>query len=376
MLKKILVALIGIIVVAGALAGIKTIQIVRMTEAANQQGGEGPTAVTAFEVERRSWEEHIAAVGSLEAVQGVMVATDLSGKVVEIAFEPGTQARTGQVLIRQDASTERAMLPGAEAEAERARLHYERMKSLLEQNVISQAEYDDADAAYRQARSRVADINSIIDKKTIRAPFAGSLGVRLVNLGQSLGEAQPVVSLQTLDPVYVNFSLPQQQISLISVGDQIRVKADGVSGGFLSGRITTINPDLDPTTRNVKVQATVENPSKVLRPGMYVTVEVVLPQQKDVRVLPASAVLYAPYGNSVFVIEERDGEDGRPRQVARQQFVRLGEARGDFISVLNGVEAGEKVVSTGAFKLRNGQPVRVDNELSPEFKENPTPEEG
>ena len=376
MVRKILVAVVGIIVVVGSLAGIKTIQIVRMTEASEQQGGQGPTTVTSFEVARRSWGERISAVGSLEAVQGVMVATELAGKVVEIAFEPGTQVRRQQVLVRQDSSSERARLPGAEAEAERARLHYERMKSLRQQNVVSQAEYDDAEAAYRQARSQVDDIKSVIEKKTIRAPFAGSLGVRLVNMGQSLGEAQPVVSLQTLDPIYVNFSLPQQQISLISAGDKIRVKADGVAGDFLTGRITTINPDLDPTTRNVKVQATVDNSSKVLRPGMYVTVEVVLPQKKDVRVIPASAILYAPYGNSVFVIEERDGEDGRSRQVARQQFVRLGEARGDFISVLDGVGEGETVVSTGAFKLRNGQPVRVDNELSPEFKENPTPEEG
>ncbi len=376
MVGKILMAIVGIIVVVGALAGIKTIQIVRMTEASEQQGDPRPTAVTSFEVARRSWGERISAVGSLEAVQGVMVSTELPGKVVEIAFEPGTQVRQEQMLIRQDTSSERARLPGAEAEAERARLHYERMKSLRQQNVVSQAEYDDAEAAYRQARSQVDDIKSVIEKKTIRAPFAGSLGVRLVNMGQSLGEAQPVVSLQTLDPIYVNFSLPQQQISLISAGDKIRVKADGVAGDFLTGRITTINPDLDPTTRNVKVQATVDNSSKVLRPGMYVTVEVVLPQKKDVRVIPASAILYAPYGNSVFVIEERDGEDGRSRQVARQQFVRLGEARGDFISVLDGVGEGETVVSTGAFKLRNGQPVRVDNELSPEFKENPTPEEG
>jgi membrane fusion protein (multidrug efflux system) len=373
MVKKILLALIGIIVVVGGLAGIKTLQIVRMTEAAEQQGGQGPTAVTAFEVERRSWEKRIAAVGSLEAVQGVMVSTELPGKVAEIAFEPGTQTRKGQLLIRQDTSTERARLPGAEAEAVRARLHYERMKSLLEQNVISQAEYDDADAAYRQARSRVADINSMIDKKTIRAPFAGYLGVRLVNLGESLGEAQPVVSLQTLDPVFVNFSLPQQKISSIGVGDEVRIKTDGEEGQSLTGRITAINPDVNPVTRNISVQATVSNPEKVVRPGMYARVEVVLPQKKEVRVIPASAVLYAPYGNSVFIIDEREEGDG---QVARQQFVRLGEARGDLVSVLDGVEAGASVVSTGVFKLRNGQPVRVDNELSPEFKENPTPDEG
>jgi membrane fusion protein (multidrug efflux system) len=373
MVKKILLALIGIIVVVGGLAGIKTLQIVRMTEAAEQQGGQGPTAVTAFEVERRSWEKRIAAVGSLEAVQGVMVSTELPGKVAEIAFEPGTQTRKGQLLIRQDTSTERARLPGAEAEAVRARLHYERMKSLLEQNVISQAEYDDADAAYRQARSQVADIKAMIEKKTIRAPFAGSLGVRLVNLGQSLGDAHPVVSLQTLDPVFVNFSLPQQKLSMIGEGDEVRIKTDGEEGQSLTGRITTINPDVDPVTRNVNVQATVSNLEKTLRPGMYARVEVVLPQKKGVLVIPASAVLYAPYGNSVYVIDEREDGDG---QVARQQFVRLGEARGDFVSVLDGVEEGQSVVSTGVFKLRNGEPVIVDNELSPEFKENPTPDEG
>jgi len=373
MVKKILVAFVGILVLVGALAGIKTIQIVRMTEAAEQKGGQGPTTVTAFEVCSNTWEERIASVGSLEAVQGVMVSTELPGKVAEIAFEPGTQARQGQLLIRQDTSSERARLPGAEAEADRARLHYERMKSLLGQNVISQAEYDDADAAYRQARSRVADINSMIEKKSIRAPFAGYLGVRLVNLGQSLGDAQPVVSLQTLDPVFVNFSLPQQKISSIGVGDEVRIKIGGEEGQSLTGRITTINPDVDPVTRNIGVQATVSNPEKVVRPGMYVRVEVVLPQKKEVRVIPASAVLYAPYGNSVYVIDESEDGDG---QVARQQFVRLGEARGDLVSVLDGVEEGDSVVSTGVFKLRNGEPVRVDNELSPEFKENPTPDEG
>lgn len=373
MFKKILVSLVGIIVVIGALAGIKAIQIVRMTEAADQQDDQSPTSVTSFAVGSRIWEERLEAVGSLEAVQGVMVATELPGKVTEISFEPGTRVPKGQTLIRQDTSTEQAQLPGAEAEVDRARLHYERMKSLLQQNVISQAEYDDAEAAYRQARSRVAEINSMIEKKTLRAPFAGYLGVRLVNMGESLGEAQPVVSLQTLDPVYLNFSLPQQQIDRIGLGDKVRIQADGVFREFLTGNITTINPDIDPVTRNVKVQATLENANKILRPGMFVKVSVVLPQKKKVRVIPASAVLYAPYGNSVYVIDERENGDG---QVVRQQFVRLGEARGDLVSVLDGIEEGETVVSTGVFKLRNGEIVRVDNELSPEFKENPTPDEG
>jgi membrane fusion protein (multidrug efflux system) len=376
MTKRILLTIVGLIVLIGVLAGIKVLQFRKM---ADQQARFVPPAetVTTAEVQSAKWETLLTAVGSLEAVQGVNVSAELAGKVTRIAFEPGAQVAKGALLLQQDISSELARLPGAEAAVTLTRRNLERSDRLLADKVISQAEYDSALTDFRQAAAEAGDLRATIAKKTIRAPFAGRLGIRLVNLGEILQEGQTIVSLQTLDPIFLNFLLPQQHLAQLRAGLSVRVATDARPGQSMEGRLTTINPEVDAATRNVRLQATLKNPEDALRPGMFASLAVVLPAEETVLVIPATAVLYAPYSDSVFVVEERrDETTGQTGLILRQQFVRLGEKRGDFIRVRAGLQKGETVVTTGVFKLRNGQAVAVDNTLTPEFKLEPEPEEG
>ena len=375
MKKKIGFTILGLLIMLGALGGIKGLQIGKMI-AQGKQFVPPPETVTTADVQSGSWEALLGAVGSLEAVQGVTVSAEMSGRVVNIAFEPGSNVNQGDLLVQLDTSTEAAQLRAAEATLALTKTELQRKKALIARNTISRSEFDNAEAQYKQARAEVDNIRTIIEKKTIRAPFSGRLGIRLVNLGQILNEGEPIVSLQALDPIFVNFSLPQQQLALIREGLEVRVKIDSLQAESVQGTITAINPQVDPATRNVRVQATVPNTNEQLRPGMFANVDVVLPQRKEVINIPATAVLYAPYSDSVFVVEEADGGNGNQEAATvRQLFVRLGEKNGDFIAVVSGLNAGQTVVSTGVFKLRNGQRVVIDNTLSPEFKLAPSPED-
>ncbi len=370
MKKRILFAILGLVIVIGVLAAIKAIQIRAMIE----KGKEAvlpPETVTTAVARAESWETSLSAVGSLTAVQGVTVAAELSGKVVEIAFEPGVKVKRGDLLIRQDTSVEEAQLLGAEAQVKLAQSILARDIEMLKEKIISQADYDASVAGLQQAVAQAGTLRATIAKKSIHAPFSGRLGVRQVNLGQILREGDPIVTLQFLDPIYVNFSLPQQELHRLRTGLPVRVTSDGFPGLTINGRITTVNPLVDADTRNVQLQATVSNAGEKLRPGMYVTTAVGLPVRKKVVTIPATSVLYAPYGDSVFVVV--DDKTGKGGKVLRQQFVRLGEKRGDFVAVTNGLKEGETIVSTGVFKLRNGQPAVVDNRVAPEFRLAPTP---
>jgi membrane fusion protein (multidrug efflux system) len=375
MIKKILRAITGIVLLAGVLGGIKWLQIDRMTAQGNFSPP--PAVVTAAVVERTAWESRLTAVGSLEAVQGVTVTAELSGKVVDIAFEPGAFVQAGDLLVQQDISSETAQLRADEATLALKKANHDRAKELLAQKVATQAAFDQALAEYKQARAAIDNIRSVIAKKTIRAPFAGRLGIRLVNLGQNLEGGEPIVSLQALDPIFVNFLLPQHQITRLRTGFAVRITSDALPGEGVEGRITAINPQVEEDTRNIRIQATVGNAEERLRPGMFVNVAVILPEDRDVLVIPATAVLYAPYSDSVFVVEEAPAGDGGGQAglQLRQQFVKLGAQRGDFIAVVSGLNEGEQVVSTGVFKYRNGQNVRVDNALAPNFSLSPQPED-
>ena len=372
MKKRILFAVLGLGIVIAVLAGVKTLQIRAMIDQ-GKKTVPPPDTVTTAVARAESWETSLPAVGSLTAVQGVTVAAELSAKVVEIAFEPGTKVKRGDLLIRQDTSVEEAQLPGAEAQVTLTQSVLARDVEMLKDKIISQADYDAAVAGHRQASAQVGILRATIAKKTIRAPFGGRLGIRQVNLGQTLREGDPIVTLQSLDPIYVNFALPQQELSRLRAGLPVRVTSDALPGLAIDGRITTVNPLVDAETRNVQLQATVANPEEKLRPGMFVSTAVGLPVRKKVTVLPATSVLYAPFGDSVFVVE--DDKQGKGSKTLRQQFVRLGERRGDFIAVTDGLKEGQTVVSTGVFKLRNGQPVVVDNKLAPEFRLSPTPKD-
>ncbi len=374
MKKKIFLAIIGLIVLVGAIGGIKALQIGKMVSR-GKNFAPPPETVTTARAKAESWESAVPSVGSLEAVQGVMVTAEVTGKIVRIAFEPGKKVESGDLLLQQDTSLEEAQLRAAEASATLARADFERIKELLSKNAISRSQYDNADAKYKSAIAEADGIRAVIEKKNIRAPFAGRLGIRLVNLGQLLKEGGAIVSLQALDPIFVNFLLPQKEIARIGPGMTIRVETDALPGKTIEGKITAINPEVDAATRNIRIQATMDNPEERLRPGMYVNVAVVMPDRQPVVVIPETAVLYAPYSDSVFVVaESKDETTGKTAKVLRQQFVRLGEKRGDFAAVVSGLEEGDTVASTGVFKLRNGQSVVVDNTLSPEFQMDPKPE--
>lgn len=375
MKKKIFFTILGLLLLSGGISGIKALQIKKMIDQGKAMTFP-PEVVTATEVQKSSWESTLSAVGSLTAVQGVTMAAELPGKIVRIAFEPGTKVQAGELLVKQDSTTEEAQLRSAEAQIALAQNNFNRIEQLYARNAISRADFDNAEAQLKANRAQADAIRTAIAKKNIHAPFTGQLGIRLINLGEILKEGTPIVSLQTLDPIFANFQLPQHQLGQIELGYLVRITSDALPGEAIEGRITAINPQVDSVTRNISLQATLENSEEHLRPGMFVNVQVVLPKENEVLAIPATAVLYAPYSDSVFVIDEKtDESSGQAGKVVHQQFVRLGEKRGDFISVLSGLSERDTVVTTGVFKLRNGQPVVIDNKLAPAFSLAPRPED-
>jgi membrane fusion protein (multidrug efflux system) len=333
-----------------------------------------PEAVTTIVARQEDWPSTHAAIGTVAAVRGVTVSADLPGIVERIAFESGQAVREGQVLAVLDTRQEQAQLAAAEAQRDLARVNFERMQGLLNERVISQAEFDRATAEQRQGDARVGEIRAAIDRKTIRAPFSGVLGIRHVNLGQYLSGGDALVTLQSLNPIYVNFGVPQQAVPEMRAGRSVRIKTDDGSTVELTGRVTAIDAVVDETTRNIQVQATLANQDGKLRPGMFVQTEIILGKSGAVVSLPASAISYAPYGDSVFVVADLKGPDGQTYRGVRQQFVKLGAARGDQIAVTSGVNAGDEVVTSGLFKLRNGAAVTVNNKVRPANSPNPKPE--
>src|SRR6266487_4278981 len=365
------VAVGGLIALVVIIVGIKALQIGKMMSTPMVMP---PTTVSSATVKEEDWAPTLSAVGSISAVQGAIIAAELGGVVSDIKFENGGVAKKGDVIMKLDASQEEALLRSAEAEAELARTDLERTQGLALQKVVSKAELDAAESKFRRLTAIVDQMRSSIRKKTLVAPFDGQLGIRQVNVGQMINPGQQVVALTSLDPVYVDFALPQQHLAQLSQGLEVRVRSDAVPGRVFPGKLTAVNSMVDTATRNVSVQATLDNPDHQLRPGMFAKAEVVLPEKSSALVIPGSAVSYAPFGDSVFIIEKKkDEKTGKETQVIRQQFVRIGEARGDFVSVTEGLKAGETVVGTGVFKLRNGMAVMINNDLAPKPQVNPTP---
>jgi len=369
--KPIILAISGIITLVVLIFGIKVLQIGKMMSTPMVMP---PTTVSSAIVKEEDWAPTLSAIGSVSAVQGAVVSTELGGVVAEIDFQNGGVAKKGDLLMRLDSSAEEAQLHTAQADLELARANLERERSLAERKVVSKQEFDAAQSTFGQKQGAVDNMRSFITKKEVRAPFDGMLGIRQVNVGQMINSGQQVVQLTALDKVYVDFALPQQNLPQLGTGYDARVHADALPGREFKGKVTAINSMVDTVTRNVGVQATLENPDHVLRPGMFVKVDVILPEKSKTLVIPGSAVSYAPYGNSVFVIEKgKDPKTGKESQSLRQAFVRIGEARGDFVSVTEGLKAGDVVVSTGVFKLRNGMPVVINNDLAPKPQLNPRP---
>ncbi|HEX6210246.1 MAG TPA: efflux RND transporter periplasmic adaptor subunit [Methylomirabilota bacterium] len=334
-----------------------------------------PEAVTTIVATEVEWPATLTAIGTMTAVRGVTVAADLPGIVSEIAFTSGRWVSKGDILVRLDTRQEQAQLAAAEAQRELARVNFERMTALVEDGAVSRAEYDRASAEFKQAEARIGEIRATVARKTIRAPFGGILGIRQVNLGQYLAGGDPIVPLQALNPIYMEFGVPQQDAARIRAGRQVRVTSETLAGRTFTGRVTAVNSVVDEATRNVQVQATLDNPKGALRPGMFVEAEVLLGESRRVVALPASAINYAPYGDSVFVVTDLKDESGATYRGVRQQVVTLGGARGDQIVVLGGLAPGDEVVTSGVFKLRNGAAVQVNNAIQPANDLAPEPED-
>jgi membrane fusion protein (multidrug efflux system) len=364
-------AIAALVVLVVLLLGIKAMQFAKMMSSPMVTP---PTTVSSAVVKEEDWAPILSSVGSVSAVQGAIVSAELGGVVSEVKFENGAVAKKGDVLVRLDASAEEAQLHSAEADLELARQDLERTHDLAARKVVSKAELDSAESKFKQKEGSVDQMRSMITKKEVRAPFDGQLGIRQVNVGQTINPGQQVVALTMLDPVYVDFALPQQELSKLATGFEVQVHTDAVPGRDFKGKLTAINSMVDAVTRNVTLQATLDNPDHSLRPGMFARVEVVLPEKHKTLVVPGSAISYAPFGDSVFVIEKKkDPKTGKEAQIIRQQFVRVGEGRGDFLSIVDGLKPNETIVSAGVFKLRNGMPVTINNDLAPKPQLNPKP---
>jgi membrane fusion protein (multidrug efflux system) len=374
MLKRMIVMLVVVAVVITGLGFVKFRQIqTAMAEGAAFQPP--PEAVTTIVAQKEEWPSTLNAIGTMAAVQGVTVSADLPGTVDRLAFESGRPVRVGDILAELDTRQERAQLTALEAQRDLARLNYNRMKGLLSERVISQAEFDRAVAEQKQTEAQVGEIQATIHRKTIRAPFSGILGIRQANLGQYLAAGDPLVPLQSLHPIYVNFGVPQQEVGQIRIGHRVRLTTDDISGAEFAGKVTALDSLIDKTTRNIQVQATLPNQDGKLRPGMFVQTQLSLGSSRSVITLPASAINYASFGDSVFVVTELKGQNGQPYRGVRQQFVKLGGTRGDQIAIASGVNVGEEIVTSGVFKLRNGAAVVVNNKVQPGNKRVPKPED-
>ena len=332
-----------------------------------------PTTVTTVVVKAQTWQPVLSAVGSMKAINGVTVSTDLAGIVSEIAFESGTAVKKGDLLVKLDTQQEEAQFRSAEARLNLAKSDLERKRDLIVKKAIAQSDWDTAESQLAQTQASVEEMKALIARKRLTAPFDGLLGIRQISVGQYVNPGAAIVPLQSLDPIFVEFSVPQQNFAALAVGKKLRLAVNGLGGGQFEGEITAIDSLVDPNTRNILIQGTVKNAEHKLRPGMFADVEVLLPETTGVLAIPSSAISYAPYGDSVYVVRQKNGPDGKPMKMVEQQAVQLGPKRGDQVSVLSGLKDGDEVVSAGVFKLRPGAPVRVDNSVQPGNEAHPNP---
>lgn len=334
-----------------------------------------PEAVTTVVAKEEVWPSTLSVVGTMNAIHGVTVSADLPGTVDQINFDSGKWVKEGEVLVQLDTRQERAQLAATQAQQDLAKINYDRTQQLVNEGVMSRQDYDKAMADHRQTEANTAEIKATIDRKTIRAPFSGVLGIRQVNLGQYLAAGAPIVPLQSLDPIYVNFNVPQQIVGRMQPGRNVRITSDNLPGTAFTGRVNAVDSVVDQSTRNVQVQATLANPGGRLHPGMFVEVEVGVGEQRTVFPLPASAISYAPFGDSVFVVSDLKSPSGEPYRGVRQQFVKVEGSRGDQVGVISGLNPGDVVVTSGVFKLRNGAAVAVNNKIQPGNNPAPKPED-
>ena len=364
----------GVVLLILALAGYKFLQI-KAGMAMYAKFAPPPAAVTSTVAKAQTWQPVLSVVGSMRAVNGVLVSTDLAGIVSQIAFESGRELKKGDLLVKLDTQQEEAQLHSAQARRELGRISLQRQKDLFAKKAVAQSDYDAAESEFRQADAAVEEAQAMIARKTILAPFDGLAGIRQVDLGQYLNVGATIAPLQSLDPIYVEFSIPQQNFNQVVLGKKVHIRADGIDGEEFEGEITAIDSKVDEATRNVTIQGTVKNPEHKLRPGMYVNVDILLPEQAGVVAIPATSINYAPYGDSVFIVKDaaQPSPDGTRGKEVVQQFVKLGASRGDQVAVLSGVKPGDEVVTSGVFKLRSHAAVMINNSVKPGEDLNPNP---
>ena len=373
MKKRMFIMLAVVIAFIASVGGMKFFQI---REAMAQQGSfqPPPEAVTTVVAKAEPWSATINAIGTVVAANGVTVSADMPGLVESIAFESGQRVNRGDVLVRLDTKQERAQLEAANAQLQLSRVELGRAQQMVPQGVIPQSALDQASAQYKQAEARVGEIRASIERKTIRAPFSGTLGIRQIDLGQYLAGGAPIVSLQALQPVFVDFSVPQQDVGRLTAGSAVTVTSEGLSEPEI-GKISAVDAVIDESTRNARVRATFDNAAQRLKPGMFVEARLDRGTATSAVTLPASAISYAPFGDSVFIVEDVTGPDGKSYRGVRQQFVKHGGTRGDQVAVISGVKPGEEVVSSGVFKLRPGAAVAVNNKVQPANQATANPED-
>ena len=373
-MAKRLILMLGVMaVLLGGLGFAKFRQIQTAVQASAFQPP--PEAVTSVVTKREVWPANMNAIGSVEAVHGVTVSADLPGTVAKINFESGQAVREGEILVELDTRQERAQLASLEAQRDLAKINFSRTQELVNAGVISRQDFDQATSQQKATEANVAEVKATIARKTIRAPFSGILGIRKVNLGQYLPAGSPIVSNQSLNPIYVNVGIPQQASAQVHVGRKLRVSTEDIAGQVFTGTVTALDSEVDETTRNIQIQATLPNPQGKLRPGMFVQVEIAVGASRPVIALPASAINYAPYGDSVFVITDLKDPKGQTYRGVKQQFVKVEGARGDQVAVISGLNPGDEVVTSGVFKLRNGAAVQVNNKVQPGNSPTPKPED-
>ncbi|HEX3770933.1 MAG TPA: efflux RND transporter periplasmic adaptor subunit [Polyangiaceae bacterium] len=379
-----LLPILGLVAVVAILVAIKFSQISSLMAMGKQmeKSGPPPETVSSAPAQNQDWEGTLSAVGSITAAKGVVLSNDSPGVVSRIHFESGAVVRQGQVLVDLDSSVERAQLASSRAKMELAALTVGRSRALVKSNTISQQQADNDESTLKTTTTDANALQAQIDRKIVRAPFSGRLGIREINLGQYLNSGTRITVLEAIDTVYVDFTLPQQRLDEIKIGMPVRVAIEGMDGPPRDGTIAAVDPAIDEITRTIKVRAAVPNKEETLRPGMFANVTVVLPDKGTLVAVPVTALVHASYGDSVFVVEEKKADGtppyqvpgGPPVKVARQQFVRVGESRGDFVAILDGVKPGQDVVSAGAFKLRNNGSIVVNNEVKLDPQLAPHPE--
>jgi len=368
-----LIMLILVAIVFGGIFGFKAYKGY-MTGKSMASRGAPTQTVSTIEAGYQQWQPGLEAVGSLRAMRGADLSPEVSGLVSVIHFRQGEDVKAGTLLLELDASSDIARLQSLKAAADLTRTTYQRDKAQFQVKAVSRQTLDTDAANLKQALANVAEQQALVDKKFIRAPFSGRLGVRAVDLGQYLNAGSVIVTLQALDPIYADFYLPQKSLGMLKVGQEVTVKTDAWPGETFTGKLSVIDPKVDPNTRNITVRALLENPDKKLLPGMYATVDIVAGQARPLITLPQTAVTYNPYGNIVYLVESQGtAAHGKPKLVARQVFVTTGDTRGDQVAILRGVKEGDTVVTAGQIKLRNGSAVLINNSILPSNEPNPQP---